>query len=561
MLFLDGKGHEMAAPGEWELAYIEVPVAIEDWLIVKVRRHDGELLVVPRPIGGRVRVVAEWPRSGVGQYKLWIRVGEVESRSSVEIWPQKIAREEFVQLVDDLESRLPVSLALALQRLGGLGGVELPPQEMTTLEQEVERLRRAIDGSGGGPGLATILPEVSNNPHHMLRTIEIWTRREQARRPHPARLAHAYAKGHNLDEGGQPLKVLDTRVEQNLDVYENRIVKTYHDVVARRLRGVKWRVEAHGDKALIEEAQGLTRRLQRSRREAGFLDGVKTLDHSPKQLTMVLLKRPVYRAALEGYLRFNKSIVVQMDEPLLDSPLNNLPKLYQVWGTLEVISVLLQVGEELGYEVVEQSLVRPDRTGLYMLALSDNRVAVALRRADDGTVVRLIPERSYSRNSYPLRSVSYTQRPDVVVEVQTANGKRRVYLFDPKYKLISETRLGGLPNKSSRGEAGEIAEALDEDLEEAQGDVDVDNLSDANPVSKPKKVDIDKMHAYRDAIRDADGERAVEYAGVLYPGPTVRYGKGIEALQALPKNISSLRAELQMILMKVLYEPDTILLD
>jgi hypothetical protein len=34
---------------------------------------------------------------------------------------------------------------------------------------------------------------------------------------------------------------------------------------------------------------------------------------------------------------------------------------------------------------------------------------------------------------------------------------------------------------------------------------------------KPKKVDIDKMHAYRDAIRDADDYRVVRFAGILYP--------------------------------------------
>ena len=54
-------------------------------------------------------------------------------------------------------------------------------------------------------------------------------------------------------------------------------------------------------------------------------------------------------------------------------------------------------------------------------------------------------------------------------------------LFDPKYKLDSETN----------GEPGD---------------------------GKPKKVDIDKMHAYRDAIRLADGDRVIRYAATNYPG-------------------------------------------
>ena len=51
---------------------------------------------------------------------------------------------------------------------------------------------------------------------------------------------------------------------------------------------------------------------------------------------------------------------------------------------------------------------------------------------------------------------------------------------------------------------------------------------------KPKKTDIDKMHAYRDAIRGEDGIRVVRYAAILYPGPEVSYSEGLEALRAYP---------------------------
>lgn len=47
-------------------------------------------------------------------------------------------------------------------------------------------------------------------------------------------------------------------------------------------------------------------------------------------------------------------------------------------------------------------------------------------------------------------------------------------------------------------------------------------------------VDIDKMHAYRDAIRGPEGERLVRYAATLYPGPTVTYTRGLEAIRAYP---------------------------
>ncbi|MBM3678487.1 MAG: hypothetical protein FJW96_11485 [Actinobacteria bacterium] len=84
--------------------------------------------------------------------------------------------------------------------------------------------------------------------------------------------------------------------------------------------------------------------------------------------------------------------------------------------------------------------------------------------------------------------------PNRDAAVPPAHGTRP---FDPKYKLVSE----------------EGAEAGD---------------------GRPKKIDIDTMHAYRDAIRDQAERRVVEYAGILYPGPQVLFADGIEALSANP---------------------------
>ena len=49
---------------------------------------------------------------------------------------------------------------------------------------------------------------------------------------------------------------------------------------------------------------------------------------------------------------------------------------------------------------------------------------------------------------------------------------------------------------------------------------------------RPKKVDIDKMHAYRDAIQ-LDHHRVV-HAVIRYPGLAVSYGTEVAALPAYP---------------------------
>src|ERR1051326_8074355 len=93
---------------------------------------------------------------------------------------------------------------------------------------------------------------------------------------------------------------------------------------------------------------------------------------------------------------------------------------------------------------------------------------------------------------------------------------------DPKYGLVGDTREGLAPD------------------------------------GKPKKMDIDKMRAYRDAIRDEQGRQVVEYAAILYPGPEVRFDEGLEALQAVPGKEQGLEARLDEVIAAALagHEPE-----
>jgi hypothetical protein len=495
-------GTSVDAPREWSPAFVEIFVPIDRWEDVRLWRQGEELPVYLKRLGGRPRLLADWPRSGAGRYRLRLEcLAETEERI-VNVRPEKISSESYARLLEDLEGRLPVSVALGLQRAGALSGIVFRPPSETTLAEESNRLKRAVAGTAGRPGLSKVLVELARSPHVILRTTEPWVLRHEARRPHPARLVQAISLAGNLAADHLPERVLDTRVEHTGDVYENRLVKSYVYQVEVRLRRLIRALEASppslGAQARIRDQERLLRELLWARRQAAFLDEVELLAHLPTQLTMVLRRRPPYRAALEGYLEFRRSAAVRLEEPNLDAPLENLPSIYQTWGTLEVISALLNVASELGYGTEHQRLVNRDAGGYYVRVLPGGSPALLLVHTGHGTLVRLIPERSYTKGSGRLRSISFTQRPDVTIEVQPANGPPRLYLFDSKYKLD-----------------GELAEG-----ESADG--------------KPKKVDIDKMHAYRDSIRNEKGERVVRYAAVLYPGPRMRYGEGLEAVRAYP---------------------------
>jgi hypothetical protein len=507
-------GAPVAAPREWTQLWVDVRIPVEEWTSAELWRGTEPMPLAVRRLGRTVRIVAEWPRSGTGNYELRLQWRSGEYRLPLTVQPEKLSRNSYARLLEDLEARLPASVALGLQRVGGLSGLELLPPQESTLAEEVQRLRRAILGTSERPGLADLLIEIARDPHSILASHELWVRRGSARRPHPARLVHALSRAGNLSIDRKPMRVLDSRVEHTVDVYENRLLKTFTSQVERRLHRVRRLPLAP---ALQDELEVLRHRLEIAKRQAAFLADVGVLDHVPDRVSMVLLKRPAYRAALEGYLDFQRRVVVRLETAALDSPLENLPYLYQVWGTLTVIDVLLAVGEAAGFRLEHEHLVGREGGGAFLRVLPDGKPAVRLVHPATGADVRVIPERSYPAGMGPgLRSITYTQRPDVAVEVRVPGERPRVYLFDPKYKLDGEILEGG------------------------GGD------------GKPKKVDIDKMHAYRDAIRDADGERVVEYAAILYPGPEQIFPDGIEALHADPGGSASLTQRLGAVVAAIL---------
>lgn len=190
--------------------------------------------------------------------------------------------------------------------------------------------------------------------------------------------------------------------------------------------------------------------------------------------------------------------------------------LYQVWGTLWVIEMLLAVARQKGYQVEKQSLVGRDKSGIYIRILPNGQPSVVLIHPQYKTRIKLIPERSYGKDG-ELHSVSVKQRPDVAVEVKLPDGSLQVYLFDPKYKLESETQ-------ENIGKEG-----------------------------KPKAADIQKMHAYHDAIQDRKGRQVVQYAAILYLGSFQSYSnEEIEALPAHPGSEAKLQEHLHRLLDKAL---------
>jgi hypothetical protein len=490
------------APVEWDPTWLVLDVPATDWSSASVTWNRSPLeLQQRRSTLHGLLTVAELPRLPAGNHRFRLAFpGGVEDRI-VRVAPRKLDEPAFEQMLEDLQQQLAQEVALALQDAGALEGVQVESADAPTLAGERRRLRRAILGEEGRPGLLSLLPRIAAAPHEQLTREHRWTPALAARNVVPSRLAEALLRPGNVDDNGGLSAVVEARPTSSFDTYENRVIRTFVELVRARASRFLAACEALRKGPLVAETLAWVKQLDLARSRAAFLTDVSPLPVAPSRATMFLSRTPAYRAAFEGLLAFVRGCSIRCDASWLDSPLENLPALYQLWGTLQVIVAVLEHATSLGFVVRRQRLVVPMSTGLYVQVLPDGKPALVLEHPC-GLVVTVTPELEFGRTS-ALHSITYPQRPDITIELRHGEDVE-LWLFDPKYKLWA-------------------------DADAAAGD------------GRPTKEDLDKMHAYRDAIRTCHGRHVVKFAAIIYPGPTTTYGADLAAVQGWPGNAGELR--------------------
>jgi hypothetical protein len=495
LMFVDSKGVVLDCPREWEAATLILPwLQPEGWTGVAVEVNARLMSVHLERVAGAIRVAVPWPKAGAGLWQVVARVRSEEARFTVNIPSAKISESALATMLDDLETRLPASVAVGLDRLGAYAGLNWKPPTEVTLAQELEHVRRALMGNDEQPGLIALLLDIARQPHRVLATQEVWTRTELARRPIPSRIRAALERPGNVGKDRVPQRVFDGRVVPSFDVFENRLLREFRDQADRRLRILELAASRRSDG---DTNLGLLRELRIRFRAAcsaaEFLNDVGPLRKAPDRPTEVLLRRPPYRAVLATYLRFRRSARVQLQHPALDAPMQDVPTLYELWGTMLVITEILDVAALRGWHVTGQRLVTPGAVQPLVSVLAGGPILTI--EGSGGRTATLYVQPGYGRGGSGLRSISFEQRPDLVLDV-TGPRNRSLHIFDPKYKLAGD--------------------------------------ADAASAGGPAKADIDKMHAYRDAIRDSSGHRVVQSAAILYPGQDRPFGDRISAWSAVP---------------------------
>ena len=450
-------------------------ISADQWQAFAVKRQGQDLPLRLEHIGGSVRVSTAWAPANAGHHSVVVERHSERVEHLVTVESGKVSAAQLATLITDLEERLPASIAMSLDALGAFARVNWQPPQPQTLAQELATVRRALEGDNACLGLLSLLPAIALRPHQTLREQERWVLVHTARRLHPHSLVAALSRPGNVVDL-LPLRVADRRAISTYDVYENRLIRAFVQQADQRLRLLEVAAlrEPGFRKAYRAVLQELRGKLDRAWRNADFLSEVKALQAAPDRVTQVLLHRPDYRAAYSGFLRFRQVPRLRLDHPAMDAPLQDVPKLYEAWGVLTTINAMLEAAAQHQWTATEQTLVAPSMVAPLVRVLPGGPV-LSLRR---GTATATLSyQRAISRNGADLRSITYTQRPDLILDVRDTDW-RAVHVFDPKYKV-------------DRGESN---------------------------AARPMKNDIDKMHAYRDAIRDEAGRHIVSSAAILHPG-------------------------------------------
>lgn len=491
---LDGTRCE---PREWTPLLLELPGTTESWTGWTVTVNGERRPLSLRNLAGAVRCVCEWPESCAGRYQIaFEHPDHSPEKHRFVLQPAKLGEGALPRLLEDLEHRLPHALAATLQRGGALAGMELRRPGDVSPAAELARLRQLLEGGPNTLGLVPVLRRIAPDPHWVLVETAIDVPQERARRPHPVLLRQSMAQSRQIDDDGRPLRVWDRRVEPSYDVYENRLLKLLIALVRHRLE----RLAPLLPSTLEKEAENLIAALDRARSEATFLDAVTVLQEPPTQVTQILLHRAAYRRLLDLWRELSASLEVRLGAAALDTPLQSVPALYELWSSLVTLAAIVAFLKERGFRITHQRLVRRLPQGP-MVELVQNQDPVLESKHSDGTAVHIHFQRSFGPTGGAFASLSFEQRPDLVVETRYADGTIALLILDPKYKI------------ADRG--GTIG---------------------------PAKADIDKMHAYRDAIFHRAHGRVVRHAAILYPGPSRDFGGVVSAISADPLHADALAA-------------------
>lgn len=186
-----------------------------------------------------------------------------------------------------------------------------------------------------------------------------------------------------------------------------------------------------------------------------------------------MLSLPLYHRALKLWQGLQTGFWPDWSDQLRQA-YQSLSLLYQYWCLLQCMQQLLPAAQAEGWECV---LLSPPR----------QRGQCVLKLHKGQQILSLWHERSFGQSG-PVRSLSRQQRPDITL-IHEDQGNYSLWVFEVKFRSAGHQAF---------------------------------------------KADLDRLHAYRDALRSLQGQTVVRQAVLLYPGPAQHAQPLLQAWTAQP---------------------------
>lgn len=328
-----------------------------------------------------------------------------------------------------------------------------------------------------------------------------------------------------------PRRLLVSYKKDTVDVAENRFVKFVLQSFSSFCSTIQQCKNA--SPRLKTEAELTANKL------TGWLSRDFFLDVSNLQTMTLnspaLQRKEGYREVLQAWMmsKLAAQITWKGGDNVYQAGKRNVAALYEYWVFFKLLDIVKETFHLELTENDEKKLVKPDNDHINLELKQGRRIMIGgqFREASRTLNVRLYYNRTFSTSDQLDKSGSWTtaMRPDYTLSIWPGNitGKDAeekaeeqdiiVHIhFDAKYKL---NRI--LLNEK---EPDETHTFEDEDADLSEEDVLMNQEKQEEEKGIYKRVDLLKMHAYKDAIRRTSG------AYILYPGTENKKLKGFHEI-------------------------------
>ncbi|MDQ2914295.1 MAG: DUF2357 domain-containing protein [Chloroflexota bacterium] len=481
---------------------------------------DSGPLIQPNRFGRWTGRIEPGLSTGLLPIALVDPAGKERAWGAVEVRTDKLDyQDQYRQMLDDIAT----ATTALIMHFSGPTAVRLKVErtDADSLHQQFAILRRILQSRDlddavhrvlGQPARRWITESGKRTPDRIdrvdaavIRQLASGRRREPIPATHSLRQVFA---GHGHREATVPTTIVVDRDRETIDIPENRFVKfaledwdDFIEAVEERARVLQPSI----GKRLARETAELRETVGEWLANDLFRE-VSRADRLPLE-SPLLQRRGGYREILESWLEFQFATSLTWDggREAFAAGQRNVAALYEFWVFFKLLAIVEQTFE---LDVpAHRTLIERTANGFDLRLKSGKELSFRgkHRGGDRELNIRFSYNRTYpgaepDLPSYPSPGAwTRPMRPDFTVslwpvEFSEAEAERQELMvhvhFDAKYRVEDWTGLFGINSN----------EVLDEERVATQSG------------GAPKRADLLKMHAYRDAIRRTEG------AYVIYPG-------------------------------------------